>query len=195
MGSGEEADLTAGICKTFLLQMLSSGNKKTTTLEMINMFVGNKNTECFSTIDLLEIDLMRGTASFTKSGAAASYIVRHGAVYKIASGTMPIGILPEVSAEVTEFSLCDGDVIVMCSDGVCHDPELGEDENSMHIIDFLENERMTDMGKLAENIISDAALYNKRADDMSVGVFRIKRSGAVKTVPDGDEMEINKCVG
>lgn len=195
MGSGEEADLTAGICKTFLLQMLSSGNKKTTTLEMINMFVGNKNTECFSTIDLLEIDLMRGTASFTKSGAAASYIVRHGAVYKIASGTMPIGILPEVSAEVTEISLCDGDVIVMCSDGVCHDPELGEDENSMHIIDFLENERMTDMGKLAENIISDAALYNKRTDDMSVGVFRIKKSGAAAIVPDGGDMEMNKHAG
>ena len=108
---------------------------------------------------------------------------------------MPIGILPEVSAEVTEISLCDGDVIVMCSDGVCHDPELGEDENSMHIIDFLENERMTDMGKLAENIISDAALYNKRTDDMSVGVFRIKKSGAAAIVPDGGDMEMNKHAG
>lgn len=192
MGSGEEADLTAGICKTFLEKMLSCGNRKSTTLDMINMFVSNKNTECFSTVDLLEIDLIRGVASFTKSGAAASYIVRRGSVYKIASGTMPVGILPEVSAEVTEFALCDGDVIIMCSDGVCHDPELGEDENSMHIIDFLENESMGDIGKTAENIISDAAMYNKRADDMSVGVFRVKKrvKNAVGNVP---EKQSEKC--
>ena len=51
------------------------------------------------------------------------------------------------------------------------------------------------MGKLAENIISDAALYNKRTDDMSVGVFRIKKSGAAAIVPDGGDMEMNKYAG
>ena len=175
MGSGKEADFTAGICKTFLEQMLSCGNSKATTLEMLNMFISNKNTECFSTADLLEIDLLRGVASFTKSGAAASYIVRRGSVYKIASGTIPLGILPEVSAEVTEFSLCDGDVIVMCSDGVGNDPELGDDENAMHLVEFLEHEWRLDANKMAENIISDAAYASKKSDDMSVCVYRVKR--------------------
>ncbi|MGN1095789.1 MAG: SpoIIE family protein phosphatase [Eubacteriales bacterium] len=175
MGSGENADLTARICKTFLEKMLSCGNKKSTTLDMLNMFISNKNTECFSTVDLLEIDLMRGVASFTKSGAAASYIVRRGSVYKIASGTMPIGILPDVSAEVTEFSLCDGDVIVMCSDGVCHDPENDDTDSGMRLIDLLENEWSTDINRIAENIISDSVYSGKRADDMSVGVFRIRK--------------------
>lgn len=175
MGSGKEADITAGICKTFLTQMLSCGNKKSTTLEMLNMFISNKNTECFSTVDLLEVDLMRGVASFTKSGAAASYIVRRGNVYKIASGTMPIGILPEVSAEVTEFSLCDGDVIVMCSDGVCQDPEFCDDENGTRLVEFLEHEWRLDAVKMADAIISDAAYVNKKSDDMSVCVYKVKR--------------------
>ncbi len=175
MGSGSEADITAGICKTFLEQMLSCGNRKSTTLEMLNMFISNKNTECFSTIDLLEIDLLRGVASFTKSGAAASYIVRKGSVYKIASGTVPLGILSEVSAEVTEFSLRDGDVIVMCSDGVGGDGTTEADKRDLHLLEFLEHEWRMDACDMAENILSDAAYINKRSDDMSVCVYRIRQ--------------------
>lgn len=175
MGSGSEAGFTSGICKTFLEELLSCGNSRSTTLEMLNMFISSKNNECFSTVDLLEIDLIRGTASFTKSGAAASYIARRGSVYKIASGTIPVGILPEVSAEVTEFSLCDGDVIVMCSDGVGGDGEQDGGAGLFRIAEFLEHEWRLDVRSMADAIISDAAYAGKKADDMSVCVYRIKK--------------------
>jgi stage II sporulation protein E len=151
---------------------------------MLNMFISNKSTECFSTVDLLEIDLLHGKASFTKSGAVASYIVRKGSVYKISSDTMPLGIMPEVSAEVTEFSVCDGDVIVMCTDGVCTDPESDEDSGAMQLVDFLEHEYMQDVNKIAENIVYDAARASGRSDDMTVGVFRVRKKGSArKTAP------------
>ena len=175
MGSGKDADLTANIGKTFLEKMLSCGNSKSTTLDMLNMFISNKSKECSSTVDLLEIDLLHGKASFTKSGATASYIVRKGRVYKISSDTMPIGLLPEVCAEVTEFSVCDGDLIVMCSDGICTDPETDEDAGAMHLIDYLEREYTKDVSKIAETVISDAARINGRSDDMTVGVFRVRQ--------------------
>ena len=175
MGSGSDAEITARIGKTFLEKMLSCGNRKSTTLDMLNMFISNKNTECSSTVDLLEIDLLRGKASFTKSGATASYIVRRGSVYKIASDTMPLGLLPEVCAEVTEFSVCDGDVIVMCSDGVASDPESDGEGGAVQLVEFLEHEYMQDVGKIAENLLFDAARVRGRADDMTVGVFRVKR--------------------
>ena len=172
--------MTARISKTFLEKMLSCGNRKSTTLDMLNMFISNKNAECFSTVDLLEIDLLRGKASFTKSGATASYIVRKGSVYKIASDTMPLGIVPEVSAEVTEFDVCDGDLIVMCTDGICTDPESDEDGGAMHLVDFLEHEYMQDVNKIAENIVFDAARASGRCDDMTVGVFRVRRKGSAR---------------
>lgn len=175
MGSGPLAGATAGLCKTFLTQMLSYGNKKSTTLEMLNMFISSKNTECFSTADLLEIDLIEGKACFVKSGAAASYVVRRGDVFKIASGTVPLGILTEVNAEITEFALCDGDVIVMCSDGACTDTEKGEEECEMKIAEFLEHEWRLDACKLAEKLLSEVNYRSKRADDVSICVFRIKR--------------------
>ncbi len=176
MGSGELAGATAGLCKTFLSRMLSYGNKKSTTLEMLNMFISNKNTECFSTVDLLEIDLLRGKACFVKSGAAASYIVRRGDVFKIASGTVPLGILPEVSAEITEFDLSEGDVIVMCSDGACTDTELGEEECEMRLAEFLEHEWRLEVNKMAEKILSEVCFRTKRADDVSICVYRIKKA-------------------
>ncbi len=175
MGSGSEAEVTARIGKTFLEKMLSCGNRKSTTLDMLNMFISNKSAECASTVDLLEIDLLRGKASFTKSGATASYIVRRGSVYKISSDTMPLGLLPEVCAEVTEFSVCAGDVIVMCSDGLANDPENDDEGGSVQLVEFLEHEYMQDVGKIAENLLFDAARARGRADDMTVGVFRVKR--------------------
>ena len=175
MGSGELAGATAGLCKTFLSRMLSYGNKKSTTLEMLNMFISNKNTECFSTVDLLEIDLLLGKACFVKSGAAASYIVRRGDVFKIASGTVPLGILPRVNAEITEFDLADGDVIVMCSDGACTDTEMGEEECEMRLAELLEHEWRLDAGKMAEKILSEVCFRTKRADDVSVCVYRVKK--------------------
>lgn len=175
MGSGSAAEATARIGKTFLEKMLSFGNRKSTTLDMLNMFISNKSSECSSTVDLLEIDLLRGKASFTKSGATASYIVRRGSVYKISSDTMPLGLLPEVCAEVTEFSVCDGDVIVMCSDGVANDPEKDEEGGSVQLVEFLEHEYMQDVEKIAENLLFDAARMRGRADDMTVGVFRVRR--------------------
>ena len=175
MGSGREAEITAGISKTFLENMLSYGNSKATTLDMLNVFISNKSPECSSTVDLLEIDLLRGKASFTKSGATASYIVRKGRVYKISSDTMPLGILPDVSAEVTEFSVCDGDLIVMCSDGICNDPETDEDSGAMHLVNFLEHEYNQDVSKIAEKIVFDATRINGRSDDMTVGVFRVRQ--------------------
>lgn len=175
MGSGREAGITARIGKTFLEKMLSCGNSKATTLDMLNMFISNKNTECSSTVDLLEIDLLRGKASFTKSGAAASYIARGGNVYKISSDTMPLGLLPEVCAEVTDFTVCDGDVIVMCSDGICDDPETDEDGAGMRLVEFLEKSYLWDVEKIAERIVFDTAKSGGRQDDMTVGVFRVKK--------------------
>ncbi len=170
MGSGETAALTSRVCRVFLEKMLACGNDKTTTLEMLNMFLKNRGAECFATIDLLEIDMHTGTASFIKSGAAPSYIVRGGNLFRIASGTLPVGILSDISAEVTEFGLEKGDVIVMVSDGICGDPEL----DSTWLCDYLAKEMTDDLALTAEKIMLRAKKENKRSDDMTVELLRIE---------------------
>lgn len=173
------ADLARLPC--FLEKMLACGNDKTTTLEMLNMFLKNRGAECFATIDLLEIDMHTGTAAFIKSGAAPSYIVRGKNLYKISSGTLPVGILSDISAEITEFDLKTGDVIVMVSDGICGDPEF----DGTWLSDYLTKEMSSDLTLTAEKIMMRARKEDKRSDDMTVELIRIDppTAGARDTVP------------
>lgn len=183
MGSGETAALTSRVCRVFLEKMLACGNDKTTTLEMLNMFLKNRGAECFATIDLLEIDMHTGTASFIKSGAAPSYIIRGGNLFRIASGTLPVGILSDISAEVTEFELEKGDVIVMVSDGICGDPEL----DSTWLCEYLTAGISSDISLAAEKILARAKSENKRSDDMTIELLRIEapsKNARDKTSPE-----------
>ena len=175
MGSGEDAALTSRMCRVFLEKMLACGNKKSTTLEMLNNLVCSKSTECFATVDLLEVDLMQGIASFIKSGAVPSYVIREKHLYKIASGTFPIGIVPQVSAEVTEFELEDGDVILLCSDGVASDIEACETGDPAWFVEFISTEWTDNLGVMAEKIIHAAQGAAARADDMTVELVRVRK--------------------
>lgn len=173
MGSGEQAALAAKISKIFLRQMLSCGNDKTTTLNMLNMFLKNKGGECFATVDLVEVDLHLGTAFFIKSGAAPSYVMRGGSLFRIASGTLPVGILDSVSAEMTEFRLQIGDVIVMVSDGIAGDFEVEPGSDPSWFADFLCREWTEDLPTMTEKILVAAQRRGRRSDDMTAALIRI----------------------
>lgn len=172
MGSGREAAVTSRICGIFISKMLIGGNTKPVTLEMLNNFIRSKNTECFSTVDLLEIDMLRGSASFVKSGAAASYVLRNDNLYKISSNSMPIGITREINAEEIKFELMEDDIIVMMSDGVAQNFE-----DSVWLADMLTfgwtKDRGEELQSMAEKILYRAKEMNERSDDMTVGLIRV----------------------
>lgn len=72
--------------------MLAAGTKKSVILELLNTVLLSQSGENFSTVDLLETDLLTGRCSFVKAGAAPTYIFREGKLYKIFSATPPVGI-------------------------------------------------------------------------------------------------------
>jgi stage II sporulation protein E len=168
MGSGHEAALTSRICGIFLEKMLSAGNSKAVSLEMLNNFIRNKNMECFATVDLLEIDLLSGKAGFIKSGAAPSYIMRDGSLFKISSNTLPVGITREITAEEIKFELESGDVVIIVSDGIAQSFEDGIWLTELVCLDWDDN-----LDMMAKRILSEAKKHNKRSDDMTVGLVRV----------------------
>ena len=128
MGSGKEAAFTSNLCSVFLEKMLRAGNRAGTSLRMLNNLIcsreDNSARECSSTVDLMELDLMTAEASFIKSGAAPSFIVRGKAVHRLQVGSAPIGIIRTVQTQATPFLLKEGDTVVMISDGIQqNDPE------------------------------------------------------------------------
>ena len=128
MGTGETAAFTSELCSVFLEKMLGAGNSIETSLKMLNGFIRSRSSsscasECSATIDLLELDLLTGSASFVKSGAAQSYVIRDGAVYRLMSRTVPIGIIRAIDAQRLRMDVRDGDIIIMLSDGITQGSE------------------------------------------------------------------------
>ncbi|MBE6586289.1 MAG: hypothetical protein E7645_07185 [Ruminococcaceae bacterium] len=171
MGSGEEASQTSDICALFLEKMLSAGNRAELSIRMLNSFIRQKNNgtgdECSATVDLMELDLMSGQAVFAKNGAAPTYVVRGGRVYKLRSRTLPIGILKDSDPQLLRFRMHPGDVVVMVSDGVT----LGNDECPW-LIDLLSGPLPDSMDSLRLKILR-RALASGSPDDLSAIAVRV----------------------
>ncbi len=170
MGSGKEACLTARMCASFLDTVLTSGAATATALKMLNSVIRARGTECSATVDLAEIDLLTGKARFIKSGAAPSFIVRDGRLFRLQSKTAPIGIIRALDAEMISFVLEPGDVVVMISDGVTR-----SFEEAPWLCDMLSDAEIAEEspGDLAERIVKRAKDEGSR-DDVSAGIVKIR---------------------
>lgn len=171
MGCGREAALTSGLCSVFLEEMLRGGNRVSTSLKMLNNMLRSRGTdstrECASTVDLMELDLMTARASFIKSGAAPSFIVRKDTVHRLQTGSVPIGILHQIEAPKTEFSLLEGDTVVMVSDGI-----LQEEEDEKWLDSFLAHASVLSPEEIVYRICVHAA-EDVHHDDCSAVAVRI----------------------
>lgn len=171
MGSGKEAALASRMSAVILEKMLKCGNRKGVVLELLNNFLRDKNEECFTTVDLLEIDLLSGKASFTKSGAAPSFVLRGGNLFKISSNSMPVGIVREMNAEEIKFDLFPGDIVVMISDGIA-----SGFSDSLWLAELLSLEIKEDqeLDDIAKKIMEKAENDHPANDDMTVGLVRVE---------------------
>ena len=169
MGSGKNAALSSRLTVLLIEKLLSAGNQKDLTVEMLNSLLISKNDECFASVDLFEADLITGQAIFIKAGAAPSFIVRNGKLFKIQSSTVPAGIIKNINSEQTKFEIEDGDYILMLSDGI-----ISTFEEGAWLIEMLGIEKnLKDPKILLNNILSEAYKKNKRKDDMTVLFMKI----------------------
>ncbi len=171
MGSGEEASECAEYAASVLEKLLRCGVRNSAAVRMLGVLIKKRfsNIEQFSAIDIMKIDLFSGRTKFLKNGAAESYVLRGGAVYSVNARSMPIGITNDFMPEESDIELCDGDTVVMVSDGICRDSESAE---------WLRTELMSGVLKspdaLAEDVMQKAVSSFGKSDDMTVSVTKIK---------------------
>ena len=172
MGAGKEAALTSNICSVFLEKMLRAGNRAGTSLRMLNNMIRSRGAdstrECSSTVDLLELDLMTAEASFIKSGAAPSFVVRAGVVHRLQAGTAPIGIIRTIDVQSTAFPLKVGDTVVMISDGI-----LQNDPDAVWLTDYLSGASSLSPEEIVYHICLHAVERDEH-DDCSAVALRIE---------------------
>jgi len=132
---------------------------------------GGSIHECSATVDLLELDLIYGKASFYKSGAAPTYVYRNGSLFKLRSKTVPIGIIKELDAKKISFDVGDGDVIVMISDGVTQ----GRDECPW-LFELLKKNVDGEGIERTADMIVERAHREYGDDDISVIVIKVREN-------------------
>lgn len=168
MGSGARARRSSDFAVRFLKAAASSGATVSSALYMINAALRRQCEECSVTLDAFCFDTVTGEAELVKSGAASSYIKRNGALYRIKSETMPLGLMKRVDAEKIKVSVGEGDVVVMISDGVCE-----PSDEAPWLVETLNELSTDDLGAFASRVAAAAKLNNKKKDDISVLVMRV----------------------
>lgn len=177
MGTGAAASRESIAATELLRDFLSAGMDVETTLELINSSLLLRSSgDSFATMDVCTVRLSDGVMSFSKSGAAPSYIKNEYGISKIESDSLPFGVLDTESSIKTEiFTVENSAVVLMMSDGV-YDAFDHDEEDA--VIKKLESMETVNPQIIASLILNTAVELSggKPGDDMTVIAMSIWRS-------------------
>lgn len=119
MGTGSAAAAEAGAAIGILRTLLQAGTEPAEALTMLNGIYVLRDDGGFSTVDLLQADLISGEALLFKWGAAPSYVKRRTQVEKVGTAAPPpgLGVGEAHRPEEVPLSLSRGELLVLVSDG------------------------------------------------------------------------------
>ena len=167
MGTGRRASAESRMVAGSFRRLVTGGVELCSAIKMINsVMVTKSRDESFATLDAVRIDLDECRLTVIKSGAAATLIRHGGGILKVASPTFPIGIYEQSEVFVKDYGFDEGDIVVMCSDGIS--------ENAYPFIKelLLGGE---DLSHIVNEICKKAEIFNHdiRSDDVTVIGVRV----------------------
>ena len=118
MGTGPAAAGESLRAVSLLRHLLLSGIDAESAMKALNGIYILRDNGCFSTVDLLRINLTSGDAILYKWGAAPSYLKRSRGLRLLGGATPPPGIDRTPTIEQIHLSLEYGGVLVLASDGL-----------------------------------------------------------------------------
>ena len=118
MGTGEAAARESRRAVDLLRSLLLSGADAESALHALNGVYLLRDDGCFSTVDLLRINLTSGNAILYKWGGSASYLKRSRGLRLLGGATLPPGLDPAGSSERIHLNLDRAGVLVLLSDGL-----------------------------------------------------------------------------
>ena len=174
MGAGPEARKSSQIVIKMLQRLLDSGFNKENSIDLINTNLLNVGEDIYATLDIAIVDLYKGNIEFIKAGCAPTYIKNKKKIQLIKSETLPTGIVKNISKEIIERKIEDGDFILMCSDGVI-DSNVEYKNKALWVKYLLEDIQNTNPQKVADLVLNESVDNNfgKVKDDMSILTFKL----------------------
>ena len=170
MGHGENAHAQSEKALELLMLLLEAGYTRRQAITAVNgiMLNASGEEECFTTVDLCDVDLWSGAVICEKLGACPTWVIRGDHLKKVEAPSLPLGIMEEAMPCHAEYTLHSGDILLMMSDGVT-DAFRDEEELKHAIVEsiYIQPQRMADA--LLRNAL--LASGDRPRDDMSVMVM------------------------
>ena len=173
MGSGTKAKQTSKKAIDMIENLISTGFNKETSVNLINSTLNlYSEDEMFTSLDLMILDLYLGKIELIKNGACSTYIKNRKNINKISSNDLPVGIIGDIEVNTKTFDVSDGDIILMCSDGLI---ESKNEVKNDWIETFLKNVSTNNVQKLADLILAEAIDNNLGVvqDDITIIVSKV----------------------
>ena len=174
-GSGQEARKNSQSVVKIMKKLLSSGFDKEDTVELINSTIKESKDDICATIDSAIFDLYNGKVDFIKNGACKTYIKNKQTISQVASNALPFGIINKAEMSAFEKEIADGDIYVICSDGIVDSKT--EEEGDRWLLKLLKNMSTNNVQKMADIILKEAIdnNYGICRDDMSIFTIKVTK--------------------
>lgn len=145
MGHGEAARSQSEKTLELLQLLLEAGYSRRQAIVAVNGIMLSTGQECFTTVDLCDVDLWSGHVLCEKLGACATWVVRGDHLKKVEASSLPLGILEEARPSHVEYTLHSGDILLLMSDGVA-DAFRDEEDLKHAILEslYIQPQRMAD---------------------------------------------------
>jgi len=170
MGKGKRAKETSEFVVKFVTRVMDFAPSYESALQLLNHVMRRRWDECSATVDLFEIDLYTGDATFIKSGAAPSFVKRDGSLFRIRSQTAPIGLVRGIDSERIKVEIKSDDLVIILSDGIAQCAE-----EAPWLLELLAAAPPRKLSEYAERILEEAKKNSRSRDDMSVTVLKVMK--------------------
>lgn len=179
MGSGPAAAATSRAVLSLLRRLLEAGFNQNLAVRIVNTVLTRQwENDNFATVDMCVADLYSGGVELIKSGAPPSFHMRQNRVHVLGAGSLPAGIMDEMTLYTAGRDVAAGDILVMVTDGVT-DVYRGTEEGGKWIVKVLREIVDLPAQEVADLILrlaQSGAGDLKNADDMTVLVARVGKS-------------------
>ncbi len=166
MGQGQKASDDSTLTLDVIKQLMMNGISLNDTIQSVNALLRIKNrNDMFTTLDMVEVNMVLGTATFMKYGSCPTYIIRNHQVIEIESKSLPIGIISPLEISIEKEKLVYNDIVIMISDGFTQRFKEFLEENEY----LIGEEHPKDIAQLLMHLSSD----EEKNDDMTIIVLKL----------------------
>lgn len=166
MGQGQKASDDSSLTLDVIKQLMMNGISLKDTIQSVNALLKIKNrNDMFTTLDMIEINLVLGNATFIKYGSCPTYIIRNNHIIERESQSLPIGIVSPIDISIQKEKLIENDILILISDGFTQPfKEFLEDNEYL-----IKDEHPKDIAQLLMHLSSG----DDNNDDMTIIVLKL----------------------